>query len=332
MGVTIKDIAKASNVSIATVSRVINNKDEGVSEVTREKIKKIMKEMDYRPSGIARGLVTKKTHTIGLIVPDISNPFFPAIVKGVEDAASSSGYNIILCNSDDNPKKEVASINILQEKCVDGIIYIAANNTSNEGVKLLQEIGIPFVHIDRESDDIKCSSVSTDGRLGMKKITNFLLENGHTSIAYIKGSVTRDRLEGFREALGEYGVNIDDNLIYNGDFRLKSGEEGAKHFLETGVKFTAIVCENDLMAAGAIDYLWKSGVKVPEDVSVTGFDDIYISQLLYPKLTTVNQQTYEMGRRSVEALLKSILTSSAIYEKIMLEPCIVVRDSVKNIR
>ncbi|MEG2893079.1 MAG: LacI family DNA-binding transcriptional regulator [Clostridium sp.] len=332
MGVTIKDIAKASNVSIATVSRVINNKDEGVSEVTREKIKKIMKEMDYRPSGIARGLVTKKTHTIGLIVPDISNPFFPAIVKGIEDSARDNGYNIILCNSDDNPEKEVTSINILQEKCVDGIIYIAANNASNDGVKVLQDSNIPFVHIDRESDDTKCSSVSTDGKLGMKKITNFLLENGHTSIAYMKGSITKDRLEGFRETLSEYGVNINENLIYSGNFRLKSGEKGVKYLLDTGIKFTAVVCENDLIAAGVIDYLWKNGIKVPDDVSVTGFDDIYIAQLLYPKLTTVSQQTYEMGRRSVESLLKSILTDSAIYEKIVLEPSLVVRDSVKNIK
>ncbi|MEG0371412.1 MAG: LacI family DNA-binding transcriptional regulator [Clostridium sp.] len=331
MGVTIKDVAKASNVSIATVSRVINNKDEGVSNDTRERIKQIMKEMDYRPSGIARGLVTKKTHTLGLIVPDISNPFFPAIVKGIEDSARNSGYNIILCNSDDSPHKEVTSIRVLKEKCVDGIIYIGTNSASSEGIILLQEDNTPFVYIDRSNDITECSSVSTDGRIGMYKMTEYLIQNGHKSIAYIKGSVNDERVEGCVKALEEHELKLNSQLIYIGDFRLKSGEDGARVLLKKGIKFTAIICENDLMAAGVMEYLTRNNIRVPEDISVTGYDDIYISQLLHPKLTTIHQQTYEMGKKSVEVLLKSIITKETVYERIVLEPTLIIRNSVKNI-
>lgn len=334
MGVTIKDIAKVANVSIATVSRVINDKDEGVSKDTRERIKKIMEDLDYRPSGIARGLVTKKTHTLGLIVPDISNPFFPAIVKGVEDAARDKGYNIILCNSDDNKEKELTSIKILKEKCVDGIVYIGANNTTGMGVKLLNEFGIPFVHIDRSIDidtNIKCSSVHTDGEIGMYTMAKFLIENGHRNIAYIEGFRDSERLKGFLRALKESNLTLNEKLLYKGDFRLKSGLDGAKYLLDTEEVFTAVVCENDLMAAGVIDYFKSHNIKVPDDISVTGYDDIYISQLLEPKLTTMHQETYDMGKVSIEILLKAMSSNDDIHEKIVFKPKLIIRDSVKRI-
>lgn len=329
MGVTIKDIAKVANVSIATVSRVINNKCEGVGNDTRERIKKIMEEMDYTPSGIARGLVTKKTYTLGLIVPDISNPFFPAIVKGIEDSARSNGYNIILCNSDDDSEKELTSIKILKEKCVDGIVYIGANNTDFEGVKLLKEYNMPFVHIDRSSDD-KFPRVYTNGKLGMYNIANFLIKNGHKNIAYIKGSEDSERIEGFIKAIEEHNLSFDSDLVYTGDYRLNSGKDGAKYLLETNKPFTAVACENDLMAAGVIDFLASKNIKVPDDVSVTGYDDIYISEIITPKLTTVHQETYKMGKASVELLLKAIFEKST-NDEVVFEPVLVIRESVKSI-
>ena len=330
MGKTIKDIAKEANVSIATVSRVINNKYEGVGEETRERIKKIMKEMDYRPSGIARGLVTKKTYTLGLLVPDISNPFFPDIVKGVEDKASEMGYNIILCNSDDNTEKEITSIRILKEKCVDGIVCIGANNEDSKGMELLKEYNIPFVHIDRSSH-ADCLSVYSDGGFGMYIMTKFLIEKGHKNIAYIKGSVRNERLEGFLKAIGENGLSFDNDLIYNGNYRLQGGIDGAKYLLDKNKEFTAIICENDLMAVGVIEYLEENNIKVPCDISVTGYDDIYISNIITPKLTTIHQDTYGMGKISVEMLLKSIDGETLTKNEIILEPKLIVRKSVKSI-
>jgi LacI family transcriptional regulator len=317
MYVTIKDIAKKANVSITTVSRVLN-KEEGVGDETRARILKIIEESGYRPNAVARGLVTKKTNTLGLILPDISNPFFPDIVRGAEDASNKYGYNIILCNTDDSLEKEKTCINILKEKCVDGIMYTSTIQTHTEHIKNLTDGNIPYVLLDRYFNDKSKPIVYTDGKLGMYKMATYLLENGHRKIAYISGpkeSITAGmRFQGYLKALDSYGIELNKKLVRYGDYKMKSGIECAKELLNFRNEFTAIICENDLMAVGALEVLNNMKIKVPDEVSITGFDNIFLSNVTFPKLTTVAQPTYDLGFKAAELLI--------IWMEVALQQCI----------
>lgn len=310
MAITIKDVAKEANVSITTVSRVINNKDEGVSKETKEKILKIMKKLDYRPNGIARGLVTKKTNTLGLILPDITNPFFPDLVRGVEDTANMYGYNIILCNTDDDIAKEKTYIKILKEKCIDGIIYTSTIKSENHNVKTLLKYEIPFVMLDRLIDIKGIPYIYADGESGMYEIIRYLIKNNHKKIAYISGPITNytavQRYEGYKRAMDEAGLKPDEDLILEGNYKMNSGFKCMSEILNKKKQFTAVACANDLMAIGALECVRAHNLKVPEDISITGYDDIYVSNVITPKLTTMAQPTYEMGCLAARILIKSI--------------------------
>ncbi len=332
MGITIKDIAKEARVSIASVSRVINNKSEGVSEETRKRILNIMEKHNYIPSNLARGLVTKKTNIIGLVLPDIINPFFPGIVRGVEDAANKYGYNIILCNTDDDKEKERTYIQILKEKCVDGIIYTSALKATNKNIELLKDYNIPFVSMDRAIDFEDIPFICTNGEEGMFKIVEYIVKNGHRDIAYIAGTKgapsNHSRLEGYIKALKEYGIPINQDIIKYGDYKLEGGQLCMKELLDSNIKFTAVACENDLMAIGALEILNNRKIRVPKEISITGYDDIFLTNVTCPKITTVAQPIYEMGFNAVELLTKIINKEKITNHKIVLEPKLIIRDSV----
>ncbi|WP_125154618.1 LacI family DNA-binding transcriptional regulator [Clostridium rectalis] len=332
MGITIKDIAKEASVSIATVSRVINNKSQGVGKETRKKILSIMEKYNYVPSSVARGLVTKKTNIIGLILPDINNPFFPGIVRGAEDAANKYGYNIILCNTDDNEKRERTYIQILKEKCVEGILYTSILNNKNKNVKLFYQHNIPFVSLDRSVDMKNVPFVCTNGEIGMHKIVEYLVQNGHAEIAYISGEkqieTSYSRLQGYKKALNKFGIPINEKIIKYGDYKINSGRACIRELLDSNETFTAVACENDLMAIGALEVLNNRNIKVPQQISITGYDNIFLTNVTFPKLTTIAQPTYDMGYKAVE-LLMSIINKEENYKKqIVLEPDLVIRDSV----
>lgn len=332
MGVTIKDIAKMADVSIATVSRVINNKNGGVSDETRERILQIMKELRYSPNRIARGLVTKKTNILGLILPDITNPFFPYLVRGVEDTASQYGYNIILCNSDNNPSKEGTYISILKENNVDGIICTSVLGIKDEDFANSGQKKIPFVFLDRSFNMTNAPVVYTDGIMGMHDIVSYVIANGHKRIACIFGpknnSSTEQRMKGYLSALGEAGIDFDAALIREGDYRISGGYDCTLDLLDSGCAFTALVCANDLMAIGALQAMESKNIKVPDDISITGYDDIYVAGITSPKLTTVAQPIYEMGCYAVEQLIKLINGEPIKDKDIVLKPKLVIRQSV----
>lgn len=332
MRMTIKDIAKEANVSIASVSRVINNKSEGVSKETRERILDIIEKYNYIPSSLARGLVTKKTNIIGLLLPDINNPFFPGIARGVEDAANKNGYNIILCNSDDNQEKERTYIRILKEKCVDGIIYTSALRASNENVGLLKEYNIPFISMDRVIDLENTPYICTNGEEGMYKILEHIIESGHKQIAYIAGikgaPFNHSRLGGYKKALEKYNIPFNPKLVKYGDYKLEGGKASMEELLDSNTDITAVACENDIMAIGALHVLNNRKIKVPEEISITGYDNIFFTDLTYPKITTVSQPIYEMGFKAVELLMKLINKEDISDEKIILKPKIIIKDSV----
>lgn len=332
---TIKDIARMANVSITTVSRVINKKTDGVSDETRERILKVMKDLNYQPNRIARGLVTKRTNTLGLILPDIANPFFPEIARGVEDTANIYGYNVILCNTDDRPDKEELYINVLREKCVDGVIFTSGINPVSEHIKQLMDCKMPFVLLDRYMDIDSLPGVYSDGYDGMYQITRYLLEMGHRNIAFIAGPVhsttAKHRYDGFKAAVGECGFSVDDALVEEGNYKISGGKEAMTRLIGKGKSFTAVVCANDLMAVGAMEVLRENGYRIPEDISITGFDDIQLSGLIEPKLTTVAQPCYEMGAMATRMLIKLIEGQAMDEREIKLKPKLVIRNSVKRV-
>ncbi|MEQ2129025.1 LacI family DNA-binding transcriptional regulator [Caldanaerobacter subterraneus KAk] len=335
MAVTIKDIARLANVSVTTVSRVINNKPEGVSEETRQKILKLVKELGYQPNAIARGLVTKKTKTIGLIIPDISNPFFPDIARGVEDSAHIYGYNVFLCNTDDNLEKESEYIRALKEKYVDGIIFTSSVPSDYQHIMELVRDGVPIVMMDRRMESEEIYGVFIDNYEGGYLATKHLIDLGHRKIGCITGPLkvknARERLEGYKRALLDNGIEVDERLIFEGDYKINSGIIGTEKLLNDNKDITAIFACNDLMAYGAYKTIRSYGYKIPDDISVVGFDDILLSQIMEPQLTTIRQPAYDMGLTAARMLIKLIEGKKVSKKIIIFKPQLVIRQSTASV-
>lgn len=337
MSVTIKDIAKLANVSITTVSRVINEKSEGIGEATRQRVLDIIKELDYRPNSIARSMVTKKTKTIGLIIPDIRNPFFPELVRGVEDLASQSEYSIFLCNTDGDITRETEYIRLMKEKNVDGIIYACTYGTlSKPFAEIIQMNTTPVVLIDRGLGDKKFSGVFIDNENAGYIATKHLLELSHSNIGCITGPShiqnSQDRLRGYLKALTEAELPIDEQVIVSGEYQMEGGYQAAKTLL-AGKQVTAIFAFNDLMAFGVYQAAAEMGIKIPDELSVVGFDNLKFNELLHPKLTTIDQPVYEIGAQAIRMLLKRIVAGKKARNKtVYLEPRLIVRGSSTRLK
>lgn len=332
MKITISDIARMANVSKATVSRVINNKPEGVGKETRENILRIIKESGFQPSMVARGLVTKKTKSIGLIITDIANSFYPLLVRGVEDHANKYGYSLFLCNSDNNPEKEKEYINAFIEKSVDGVILSSSMNETSYHYNILKNKNIPLVVLDRcvEGEEYD-ASVFFDNTKGAYIAVNYLINKGHKNIAFISGSksliISRHRLDGYRMALEERNIEVKEDIIVEGDFQFESGYKRTIELLEQGKEFTAIFAGNDLMAVGAIMALKSKKIEVPQQVEVIGFDNVDISRYIKPQLSTVGQPAYEMGVNGAKQLIKLIEGKNISKKNIILKPELVLRET-----
>lgn len=339
MPVTIKEIAKEAEVSTATVSMILNNKDKSISEATRNKVLEIARNRNYIPNTMARSLVTRQTRTIGLIMPDIVNPFFPEIARGAEDRASLSRYSIIYCNTDDNLTREDAYIDILTEKMVDGIIFTHSADREGDADRF-KSCRVPIILIDRDYDIPNViGKVLVDNTKASYTGVNYLLDQGYRKIAYIAGSIhtrtARDRLEGYKKALAERQLEYREEYVKIGEYKSQWGAEAAKAFLDEKVDFDAVFCGNDLIAIGAVKALKEAGYKVPEDIGVMGFDDIYMAGMVEPALTTIKQPNYEMGYRAAELLINAMerLDSpekSEGAETVILDTELTVRQSTRK--
>ena len=329
--ITIKDIAKAAGVSTATVSLVFNNKDKNISQSTRDRVLKIGKDFNYIPNSMARSLVTRQTKTLGLVLPDITNPFFPEIARGAEDSAWESGYSIIICNTDDDVDQENNYLHVLSEKMVDGIILTHSANRNKEKSGL-ERCRIPIILIDRDYDSPNImGKVLVDNTEASCKAVNYLIKKGYTKIAYIAGPLNtrtaRDRLDGYKKALVENNLRYEENLVMVGEYKTQWGSEAALSLLESEQDFQAIFCGNDLIAIGAMKKLREKKVTIPDDVAVMGFDDIYISSLVDPELTTIKQPNYKMGFEAVRIMI-DYLEGKEIEEKnIILSTELIIRKS-----
>jgi len=327
---TIKDVAEKAGVSTTTVSHVIN-KTRFVSDDLAKRVGDAVRELDYQPSGLARSLRTKASGTIGIVIPDSTNPFFAEVVRGIEDYCYEHGYSVFLCNSDGAPDKEYHHLKLLREKGVDGFVLVSAGD-DRESLELLDKGKIPKVIIDRQVESINTDSVLIDNFKGGYMATIHLLELGHTRIGCITGpsqvTPSGQRLEGFNQALLEHGIVIDDEMVVTGDFRSKSGGECLRRLMQAKEPPTAVFACNDIMAIGALAAARDLGYEVPDQLSIVGFDNIDMASLVIPKLTTIAQPTHELGETAAKLLLQRILKGTHKEDvRIILEPTLVIRDS-----
>lgn len=316
MKTTISDIAKQAGVSKATVSRVLNNRPEGVGAETRARIQEILQETGFQPSGFARSLVSGKSSSVGLIIPDIANPFFPLLVRGVEDTLNQAGYSLLLCNSDRDILKEKNYVNILIEKGIDGVILDSTESDCSCHLELFEKKNIPCVLLDRLiNGSNQRPGVFVDNRQGARLAAAHLLARPGCVLLFINGpaelSLSNLRQAGVEDVLRAQGLPPETVQILNGDYSIESGYRLTMQQIKqakagSSLPFTAIFAGNDLMAVGALRALKQAGIAVPDQIEVIGFDDIELSRLVEPPLSTISQPAREMGARSAELLLQLI--------------------------
>lgn len=327
---TMKDVAELARVSVSTVSHVMNG-TRRVSEETRGDVLAAVEELSYKPNLLAKGLKTRRTYTIGLLIPDIQNSFFTSVVRGVEDVALSCGYHLFLCNTDEDPGREEEYITELAKKRVDGLMVAPSARRESHFGRLRDE-GMPFVFLDRDVEGVDADVVSVDNRTGMRLIAEHLVGLGHQRIGMISGPLDKasgyERHLGLRDALADLGVELEDSLVRFGDFRTSGGREGAGELLDLPSPPTALVTANNQMTLGALLTVNEMGLDVPGDLSVVGFDDPEWAPLTGPPLTTLAQPIYEMGVRAARMLLEGIEDGpDEESRRVLLEPWLVVRES-----
>ncbi|MCY6369030.1 LacI family DNA-binding transcriptional regulator [Clostridium ganghwense] len=325
--VTMKDIANLAGVSKATVSMVLNNKNISVSESTRNKILKIAEELNYIPNGVARSLSTKKSQTIGIILPDIINPFFSEIARAIEDTANKLDYNVIFCNTDSNSKKEEKYIKLLISKLVDGVIFITGGG-ENKSLEILKSNNVPFVLVDRDIDNKeKYCGVYCLNEEGVKEAVEYLLKKKKKKIVFVTGKkelrISKQRVKGYKSIMVKNNI-YDEKLIFEGDFTIEGGMKVTEEIIQANKDVEAIFYSNDIMAFGGIKVLIRKGYRIPEDISIIGFDNINISNFIEPELTTVAQPIYDMGKQSCEALIE-IIDGKPSNKQIYFKPKLMIR-------
>jgi LacI family transcriptional regulator len=329
--VTMADVAHEVGVSMMTVSRVINEKGD-VSPATRQRVLDAIDRLGYRPSSIARSLATRRTGTLGLVVPDVANPFFAEVARGVEQVAYAEGYNVFLCNTDEDPERELDVLGSLEEKRVDGIV-LCSSRLDHDDLQMVMEShpAVALVNRSVEVTDHEAAAVLVDDELGGRLSTLHLLDRGHRAIGFLSGPQGshsgQRRLAGYAAVLSESGMPRDADWVERGAPVAESGRTAALKLLARHPELTALICYNDLVAVGALGACRELNKRVPEDVAVVGFDDIPLAALVTPPLTTCRIPRHELGVKAVEALLSQIRGEPTLAREVVLEPTLVVRAS-----
>lgn len=326
---TIYDVAKEAGVSIATVSNAINGKGK-VSKKKREEILQVMERLNYQPSVIASALMGKRTYTIGLLIPDVSNPFFSEIARTVEDLAHSEGYSVIVCSTDNRDERVEKYVRLLEQKNVDGIL-IGTGVESAEMLSLLAEKSFPIVMIAREAAGIAVHSVLTDDFRGGELAAQYLLSQGHRKMAIlsenIKVSSSFERVRGFRFGLFEAGITLGAEDILSCESNIKDGKRAAAAMISQDDRPTALFCCNDLLAIGALQAAKELELSVPAELSIIGFDDTILSTVTNPTLTTIAQPMDQMVKLAFDLLIGSLDNADDIKQRIVMQPQLVIRES-----
>ena len=327
--VTVKNVARKARVSTATVSHVINE-TRFVSEDLRVRVHQAIEELGYRPNAVAQSLRRKRTKNIAMIIPDIAYPFLAEVARGVEDAGFELGYSVILCESNGDPAREIAYIDLLLAKQVDGIIFVAAGESSNH-IKILIREGMPVVVCGRALQDGYADTVTTDNVGSGCQATEHLIRLGHCCIGCIAGPrelyVSNRRVDGYKRTMEEHSVPLCKDLIIHGDFRCRGGYEVMRHLLDLDELPTAVFSCNDLMAMGALCAISKRKLRIPQDIAIVGCDDIALAAFTNPSLTTVAHPKYKMGVAATRMLVERIENKSNPPTKCILPTKLVIRDS-----
>ena len=328
--VTMRQIASRARVSVGTVSHVINQ-TANVREPVRRRVLAAIQNLGYQPSLLARGLRRNQTTIIGMIIPDICNPFFPHVVRGVEDVAYKNSYRLMLCNADNDPEKERVYLDELHAYRMAGLIVIpSADSFLRRGSG--RAARVPVVCVDRRPVGWKGDCVTADNLDGAYSATRFLIDNQHRRIATITGPLrltnAQQRLDGFRRALAEAGIEIASEYVQEGRFDRLSGYEKALTLLNFSPRPTAIFAANDLVALGVLSALREAGLRCPQDLSLVGFDDLELSEFTNPALTTVAQPIYQMGAKAADLLFHRLRGEKVKAQDTTLKTSLKKRDSV----
>ncbi|QSN62510.1 LacI family DNA-binding transcriptional regulator [Caballeronia sp. M1242] len=326
---TIKDVAAIAGVSFTTVSHVVNN-SRPVSADVRAKVERAIRELDYVPSAVARSLKAKSTATIGLLVPNATNPYFAELARGVEDGCAKNGYCVFFCNSDDDPAKQRNYLRVLQEKRIDGLVIASAGEDAVLA-QCLAGAREPLVIVDRNIEGVSADLVQIDHEKGAYIATKHLLQTGHSEIGCITGpvatAVSAMRLHGFIRAMAERGVEIEPNAIVQSDFSATGGYAAASQLFDA-MKPTAIFACNDMMGIGALRAAAERKIRVPDDCSIIGFDDVELSRYTYPALSTVGHSVRALGEMAAQTLIERIVGKlGGTTRRRVVPPRLVLRES-----
>jgi len=329
--VTLKEVAAHANVSVMTVSNVVRGWPY-VSDETRRKVQESIEAMDYRPSAVARTLVTGRSCTVGVVLPDISNPFFGQVVRGCEDVLSADSYSLILCNTDENMVKERAAIDMLVGRGVDALILWGSRLPGGELAKRTGD-DLPLIAVDGSMPPAAQNStyVMVDNAAGAALATSHLIQLGHRQIGHLAGPwkcrlTAQQRLNGYEAALAEAAIPYDPALVVEGKPSIRGGYLAAKKLLGAQ-RPSGLFCYNDLMATGAIVAIQEAGLDVPKDIAVVGFDDIFTAALVAPSLTTMRISQYDLGRMTSELLLERLRDPQLPHKVVIFPVELVLRDS-----
>lgn len=329
---TMKDIARIAKVSTSTVSHVINN-TRYVSDEIREKIMKVVNELNYTPSAVARSLKVKETKTLGMLVTATSNPFFAEVVSGVEQYCNQHHYNLIISSIDGNEQRLQQNIQTLIQKQVDGLLLMYSD-TRHAMVEQLN-LNLPIVVMDWWPTELNADKIYENSEFGAYLATKTLIEQGHKNIAIITGkldkSLAHNRLLGYQKALQDAHLPINPDWIIESHFDFEGGVEGMKKLLQITPRPTAVFACSDTIAVGVYQVAWQQGLRIPQDISVIGYDNIMLAQYLTPPLTTIHQPKAELGKLAVETLLERIKLPDLEYKTTMLQPQLIWRASVTKI-
>lgn len=326
---TIKDVAARAGVSFTTVSHVLNG-TRRVSEQARARVEQAVAEMGYSPSAVARALKTSETFIFGVLVPNITNPFFAELTRGIEDRCRQTDYSVFLCNSDDEPERQKRYLQTLLERRVDGLLLAAAADQDEAQVRRLASARVPTVLVERRIAGLNADLVRVDHDAGARLAANHLLALGHRAIACLSGpsrfEVSRERSAGWRAALQEAGVELRPEWWLEGDFSAAAGHALAHRLLQRG-EVSAILAGNDLMAFGVLRAAAELGLSVPGDLSVVGFDGIDMGSYMHPALTSVGHPIRELGEIAASVLLERLSNRAGDRREVLLAPRLIERAS-----
>jgi LacI family transcriptional regulator len=329
---TIYDVAARAQVSAATVSRVLNQHGAVAPELA-ERVHDAVRELGYRPNRVARNLRRRATTVWGLIISDIGNPFFTALVRGVEDAAREAGCSLVLCNSDDILDKEQSYIQIALDEQLAGVIISPASEAESDIAPLLDR-GVPVITVDRRLDRQEVDCVLADNVRGARLAVDHLVASGCRRIACITGptrtTTATERLEGYHQALATGGLDEDPDLVVTENFKEDGGQRGARRLLDLATPPDGLFVANNLMTVGALETIVDAGVRIPEELLMVGFDDIPWARLTRPRLSTVQQPTYDMGRAAGRLLAARMAGDGGGARTVRLAPALHIRDSSRR--